>query len=213
MCASSLALRRLAFMAKSNLLNLRTIIFYLVSDLKNISKLNTLGDLIVDALIDEFVKQGHNNTGKFVDSIAYAVKNLGDILSLDIYFAKYGAILDKGVKADRIPFGNTGGGGKSKYIQALSLWVRQRGFVTSQKQALSMAFAIAKKHKKEGMPTKNSYQYSLNGRRTDFFTYTIESIKSLIDETVYEIAGEYLFAIIEDSINNLKTETYARRAA
>lgn len=178
----------------------------MANKLQIIGGLRSLGDMLVDALVDEFTAQGHKNTGAFINSIVYAVEATGDILSLSLYFDKYGVYLDKGVRPERVPFGSSSGAKSSKYIQALTLWVRQRGFVTSQKQALSMAFAIAKKHKKEGMPTKNSYTYSINGRRTDFFTYTIDSIQSEIDRRIYELAGDYLFAIAEDSINQIQIQ-------
>jgi hypothetical protein len=176
------------------------------NDLKIIGGLKSLGDMLVDALVDEFIAQGHNNTGEFVKSITYAVNNFAQVISLNLYFNKYGVFLDKGVTAQRVPFSAGSGARSSKYITALTKWVRQRGFVTSLKQAKSMAFAIAKKHKKEGMPSRNSYKYSINGRRTDFFTYTIENKQDEIDSRIYELAGEFLFAIAEDSINQIQSQ-------
>ncbi len=185
-----------------------------MSRLFDISQLNNLGDMIVDALIDEFVQQGHSNTGEFVKSIVREVEGFADGLALNISFAKYGIYQDKGVSASKIPFTMGSGAGQSKYIDALTTWVLQRGIVTSQKQAKSMAFAIAKKHKKEGMPTKGAFAYSLNGRRTGFFTDTMSSLESEIEETLTDIFSEQIKAILYNAIDDVqKKVTNARQFA
>jgi hypothetical protein len=51
----------------------------------------------------------------------------------------------------------------------------------------SAAFAIAAKHKKEGMPTSGSYKYSINSRRLDAFKTVLENKKVLekIDSVLF----------------------------
>jgi hypothetical protein len=44
----------------------------------------------------------------------------------------------------------------------------------SDKEAKSIAFAIASKHKKEGMPTIKSQKHSKTGRRTGFIEIALE---------------------------------------
>ncbi len=167
-----------------------------------------IGDMVVDALIDEFVQQGHNNTGDFVRSIVREVEDFGRLISIDFYFNKYGIYQDKGVKPANIPYSYRSGAGSSKYIQALIKWVTQRGIVTNQKQAQSMAFAIARKHKKEGMPTRGSYQYSLNGRRLGFATETFTKLEPEIESRLIDYFGDQvqfiLFNIIDDVQKTVK---------
>jgi hypothetical protein len=54
------------------------------------------------------------------------------------------------------------------------------------KAALSIAFAIAYKHKAEGMPTAASNRFSQTGKRTQF----VEDATKEIDEVVRELMTE-----------------------
>ena len=47
-------------------------------------------------------------------------------------------------------------------------------FGASDKESKSIAFAIASKHKKEGMPTKASAKYSSTGKRTGFIETALD---------------------------------------
>lgn len=124
--------------------------------------LNTIGDMVVDALAFEFSQQGHNNTGAGIESIVYVVQKFGNAYQLDLSFEKYLIYQDKGISADKIAFTIGSGRKQSKYIRALTKWVMQRGMADNRKKAKSVAFAIARKHKIEGMPTRSSYLFSRN---------------------------------------------------
>lgn len=173
-----------------------------MADLKLIHGLKTIGDKLVEALQAELIAQGHDNTGAGVESITLAVQAFSNLHQLDISFNKYLIYQDKGVKANRIPFTQGSGAKSSKYIRALTLWVTQRGFVTSQKEAKSMAFAIARKHKKEGMPTAGAYAFSYNRRRLGFFS-DLKELKT-VDEQVRKILDESVYAILNDAINEVQ---------
>lgn len=174
-----------------------------MADLKIIAGLRSIGDILVDALVDEFVAQGHNNTGATVDSIAYTVQAFANVHQLDLSFVKYAVYQDKGVAANRIPFSPGSGAKSSKYIRALMIWATQRGLVSNQKQAKAMAFAIAHKHKQEGMPTSGAYAFSQNGRRTGFFSDN--PVFNTIEEKVRELMNENVFALLEDAINDVQS--------
>lgn len=176
-----------------------------------VTGLNTIGDMLVDALIDEFVKQGHNNTGEGVKSIAYAVQVLSGVYQLDLTFNKYLVYQDKGVSAGKIPFQYGSGAKQSKYIKALTKWVMQRGMTVSTKKARGIAFAIAKTHKKEGMPSKGSYAFSLNGNRTGFFTNN--EVFDKVTDMVEKLAGEWAYALMEDVINEVQTQINSKSIA
>lgn len=171
-------------------------------DLGVIHGLNKIGDMLVDALAFEFSEQGHNNTGAGIESIVYAVQRFGNAYQLDLMFEKYLIYQDKGVSANRIPFQIGSGKKQSRYIIALTKWVMSRGMSNNEKAAKSIAFAIARTHKKEGMPTQGSYLYSRNGRRKYFFTenYAFEKVP----EAVEAIMSDWALSVLEDVINETK---------
>ena len=85
---------------------------------------------------------------------------------------------------------------KSKYIDGLTDFAKKR-FGLNDKEAQSAAFAIAKKQKKEGMPTKNSFKFSKNGKRTGFIDDTIQNatpaIEKIIEESIFNFIINYNF--------------------
>jgi hypothetical protein len=84
------------------------------------------------------------------------------------------AINNQGVPANKIPYYPGSGRKESEYIKGLIKYVKLR-MGKSDKEAKGIAFAIASKHKKEGMPTKNSVtKHSKTGRRTGFIEIALE---------------------------------------
>ena len=147
-----------------------------------------LNDIAREAILiisDEWIKQGHDLTGKFRDSMTYDTTE--DTINIyDTTERGYGAILNKGVPADRIPFNPGSGANTSKYIQGLVRYAKLR-MGASDKQALGIAFAIAHKHIKEGMPTESSKQYSSTGKRIEFVEDSIQVIDKMIEEKIGEL--------------------------
>lgn len=117
-----------------------------------------------DALKKELRGQGHYLTGAAEGSLTVTLDEAKDKAGIAGEGVFYIGILNDGVKANRIPYGGIGNGAKtSKYIQGLIRFWRLRGL--GEKEAVRAAFATAKKHKREGMPTRGSYAFSSNGRR------------------------------------------------
>ena len=60
----------------------------------------------------------------------------------------------------------------------------------SDKEAKGIAFAIASKHKKEGMPTIKSQKHSQTGKRTGFIEQALEKkeaeMADLINRAIYQ---------------------------
>lgn len=124
-------------------------------------------------LIAELQAQGHRLTGALEKSIAYEIRQSPGRITAVMTAADYGLIIEFGVPANRIPYGGrTGRGGVSKYIQGLVRFFELRGL--SGREALGAAFATATKHKREGMPSRGSYAFSSNGRRTGFVRNTLQ---------------------------------------
>jgi len=116
----------------------------------------------------ELKAQGHRLTGNLERSLQYEVEKKLNTITGKIYIAEYGVILDKGVKPSRIPYSKGSGAKTSEYIAGLTRFFELRGL--DFKEAKGAAFATAYKQKiaREGMPTRNSYTFSSNGRRLDW---------------------------------------------
>lgn len=133
-----------------------------------------LNDLLVDVVAPEIEKtfraQGHNLTGKLIRSIEVQVNQTGGGVFLvttgNVLYEEYGRFVETGVKSNRIPYGRKTGKKVSKYIQGLIGYFEKRGL--SGREAKSAAFATAKVHAREGMPTKASRRFSSTGERTGF---------------------------------------------
>lgn len=168
------------------------------------SEISRVAKFLVDTIGENLVRQGHKRTGKLLNSIEFVVVNNFRELGFDIYMEHYGAIVDKGVKAERIPFTIGSGAKKSKYIEALIRWAKTFSFIQSHKEAKSFAFAVAMKHKKEGMPTQGSFRFSETGERTDFFTGVLEDNEDKITDMLLESIGNEFQFILDDLINDFQ---------
>jgi len=152
-----------------------------------LSALQKGAEIINSNIKDQIVKQGHHLTGALEDSLTNkdATSDPNNVIleGLALY---YSVFVDKGVPADRIPFsGSHGSGGTSAYIQGLKRFAMLR-FNVDETEGLKIAFMIANKHKKEGMPTANSYQFSSTGERLNFIEIaktaaTPEADKAVLD--------------------------------
>ena len=150
-----------------------------------------LKDIVADgmaylqsAIRAELDAQGHGgNTGKLSKSVTYEVE-AGDGRAVGrMFFEDYGFYVEFGVRASRIPYGGRGKGkkgGTSAYIEGLVRFFQHRGL--SGREALGAAFATAKTHKREGMPSRGSYAYSNNGRRTGFVSNALKDFQKELSE-------------------------------
>lgn len=122
-----------------------------------------IDEALIEDLKTELRQQGHYLTGELENSIVQKKVKSGDGIAEEIYAEDYIDPLSEGIPASQyvadIP-------GLTRYAELRFGAVGQR--------ATAIAYAIAAKHKREGMPTHNSYQFSKNGRRT-------ESIEEVFD--------------------------------
>lgn len=126
-------------------------------------------------MIKELQDQGHSATGKLLASIETIVQDKGNKLVGSILLNDYSIYLDKGVKPEKVPYTQGSGAKKSKYIDALIEWAKTVKPTLSERERKSFAFAVARKAKIEGHPTRGSYAYSSNGRRTGWSEYSIDN--------------------------------------
>jgi hypothetical protein len=149
-------------------------------------KYNDIARKVIDLIADEWIKQGHNMSGAFVKGLSYEIVD-NIIWIYDTTERGYGRIVNDGVTKERIPFTPNKERAErgwekspfktSKYIQGLVLYAKAR-LGLSDKDAISVAFAIAHKQKAEGVPATNF----------------VEDATKEIDEVVRELMTETIEA-------------------
>lgn len=151
---------------------------------------NEIAEIALIAIKKELMLQGHNMTGNLLESIKYEVK--AEALKVIIQYSMfdYGMIQNYGVKPDEIkkPFARPRIEGLKRFVE---LRMGKRG-----KEAESIAFAIARKHKDEGMPTDASKKYSKTGKRTNWIGDGLKEANPKIIEIVNKIYTEVINVVV-----------------
>jgi len=166
-----------------------------------LDELNHIGGYLVEVLKKELAAQGHRASGKLERSIQSNVKHQGGDLTIDFSHEHYGTYVNTGVPAFRIPYSPGSGASTSKYIQGLIRWVQLKGIAPGFAGAKRIAFAIARTHKKEGMPSKNSYTFSNNGRRTKWIDHPAQALGRTIQRKAEAAISKAYDAEIAHMIN------------
>lgn len=161
-------------------------------------------DHLQAAFRDELKQQGHYNTGKLSDSIEYQIELVATSIIATMFIEDYGFPIDTGVGAANIPYQRGSGAKSSKYIDGLVSYFKSKGL--GEIEGKRAAFATANKHKKEGMPTRSSFAYSNNGRRTGFNQATIAEHSETIFDLMGERVGDGIGLIFRDFINKVAYE-------
>ena len=158
-----------------------------------------VGKIIVEAVKKAFIMQGHKMTGALNESIEYKAAAQINSVSLEFLMLDYGMIQNFGVTPDRIPF-NAGSGKKtSKYIDGLKEFAKIK-LGKSGKEAERIAFAIAYKQKKEGMPTKGS---KLMGKKTGAVLDALRDSEDEVTKLINLALEEYIFKNFVDVITTV----------
>jgi hypothetical protein len=129
--------------------------------------------LAITVVANEWRAQGHELSGSAVKQMETVITEEINAIVIEGLVPDYMAINNSGVTAARIPYTPNSGRPPSKYISGLIDYVKRR-MGKSDKEAKGIAFAIASKHKKEGMPTKASVRYSSTGKRTGFIEQALD---------------------------------------
>lgn len=167
------------------------------------AELRRVLNFIAEQVKDEFKKQGHTLTGALEENIRIEIHKLNSRVIGELWINDYYKYVDQGVPSERIPYSGPGGGGTSKYIEALYEYAKIRMGV-SEDDALGVAFAIANTHKKEGMPTHASGAFSSTGNRTGFFTSTLKDNEAAVDvgfASVFQSAVDATIAIFNSRVS------------
>jgi hypothetical protein len=142
--------------------------------LEGLQKLaDDISALAIQVIAMEWRAQGHELSGSAVKQMETVVREEIATIVIEGYVPDYMAINNRGVPSNKIPYYPGSGRKTSKYIDGLIDYVKRR-MGKSDKEAKGIAFAIASKHKLEGMPTKASARYSSTGKRTGFIEQALD---------------------------------------
>lgn len=140
-----------------------------------------VGEVVKKAVKQAFVMQGRTLTGALVNSIDYSVNATVTSAYIEFTLLDYGMILNYGVPANRIPYSPGSGAKSSKYIDGLKMYAKLR-FNANDKEAERIAFAIARKHKKFGMPLDKK-----TGAVEKGLDKSKEEVEELINEALTQV--------------------------
>ena len=153
--------------------------------------LNNLAELLKEEMRQQLKIANHIMTGDLVESIESRILSTIEGRKIEIWLNSYGIALDQGVPADRIPFSEPSGrGGRSKYIEGLQRFAQLKLGVTDNRKSLGIAFAIARKHKKVGMPVKGPTQF-------------IQKTLDATEDDIIRFAEDWAEAIFQAKIDSI----------
>ena len=161
--------------------------------------LKRIGEKMNKLLIEEWELQGHKmDQSKFESELEYETYQDGTSMGVIGRSVYYAGIINRGVPSERIPYKRGSGAKTSKYIDGLIDYVLRRMGIAGA-QGVSIAFAIANKHKKYGMPSLTDYkgrQLSQTGKRTEFIEEAFKRGETEIDEIVGSELDGYIKRLI-----------------
>lgn len=158
--------------------------------------LNDLAELLKEEMRQQLKIANHIMTGELVESIESRILSTIEGRKIEIWLNSYGIALDQGVPPDKIPFTEPSGrGGRSKYIEGLQRFAQLKLGVTDNRKSLGIAFAIARKHKKVGMPVKGP---------TQFIQKTLDATEDDIIRFAEDWAEAVFQAKIDSIIENIR---------
>ena len=154
-----------------------------------------IANLAIQAVAIEWKNQGHNLTGNAIQQLETRIIAGSDII-IQGYVVDYMANINAGVTAANIPYSPGSGARSSKYISGLIDYVKRR-MGKSDREAKSIAFAIASRHKKEGMPSKASVRFSSTGKRTGFIEAALDGIEPKLAALIEQGVEETIIFVLE----------------
>lgn len=149
-------------------------------------------ELVRIEIITELIAQGHYATGELAKSVEVILSEANDEIHAEIYILERYLYVEYVTR--NIPFGGNHkplrnrAPIKSKYIQALIKFFEQKGASNPK----SAAFATAYTQRKEGRPTRRSYQFSRTGSRTGFLSNALSDI----EQRIYDQLGVYFYNLV-----------------
>ena len=157
--------------------------------------LNAAIDYATKQFKDELEQQGHKASGRLEKSFAKQITvTLNGVARGTITAEQYGEYLDKGVKPNRINYNP----------MVLIPWIRiiKPGLSPSEQKSFAYAIKGKQKQKDEGMPTRNSYSYSRNGRRKAYKENALKGKQNELDNIIN--LARFLQLLVDEELSGFK---------
>ena len=126
----------------------------------------------------ELSDQGHRLTGGLIEGIDIEVAEQGDTVTGKLVGPDFAVYVDAGVRPERVRYP----------VRIMIEYFQKRGLPV--KDATRAAWATRRIHQIEGIPTKASFRFSKNGRRTGFIKAGIEAVISEMRAIFAETIGD-----------------------
>ena len=149
--------------------------------MKNLQKVfKEIGKKLVFEFKRELEQQGHraSKSGSVIDGIAFKTS----IMGLDVFTDK-----------DYIHALNEGQKPHAPKLQNILDWIEKRKDTIpyrSEQEKHEIAYAIIRRIKLEGTPTKGAFKYTDNGRRTGFIEQVINTNRTQITKDIQAAVGK-----------------------
>jgi len=156
--------------------------------------LKELAKILEDAIKAELLQQGHKASGELIDSVKVSSSEF-EIIGESLFYGQY---VERGrpAKIKRVP------------IDAILKWMDDKKFsFASDAEKRGVAFAIQYTIYNEGIPTKNSFKYSKNGRRKEYLTTVLNAKKETIRDYINKFIGDTFEVILKDYSKEVGTTT------
>ena len=154
--------------------------------------------IVREYLREELAAQGHPLTGRLSQSFTFSFSETADVFSGAIVSEDYAVYIDAGVPANRVRYP----------IRVMIRYFLLRGL--PGKEATRAAYATRAVQQREGIPTRGSYAFSKNGRRTGFIkqgvTAALSEVSDIFENTIGHSVEAELFKILQPSPEALKLE-------
>jgi len=152
-----------------------------------------------EAIRAELKAQGHIATGKLYNSMRIEIVEDGKGYIGRLWVQDYYVNIEFRMGPGSVPY--TRGSGKSSSQMIMGLFKHwQRLGVANP---LAASFATANVWKKEGRPTRASFKYSSNGRRTGFMEHGVKAFREKADELITEGYAEATRFHMRSIVNGL----------
>lgn len=151
-----------------------------------------LGKKLMADLQQELRDQGHYLTGTLERTMKHFQTENGVKVDSEVVALDYLQKLDEGVPGYQIDESD---------IAGLTRYAQLR-FGKTGKAAVKAAIAIARAHRREGMPTKNSYKFSKTGERLDVIaeSYDAKGNDKLVEQGISDEIDDYINKIFKQTI-------------
>lgn len=158
--------------------------------------LQNLAELLIKNMRAQIELAGHVMTGSLRDSLESQITETSTSAVIEILLNDYGLALDQGVPPDRVPFDFIPPyrGGRSDYIEGLARFATLKLGANSEREALSIAFAIANKHKRAGLPVAGP---------SEFIQKTLDTTEQQITQAVEDYAAAVFGVMMDDFITSI----------